>query len=279
MLSVDFTKIGLKTPERVIPMTTSSASTNYYVKNQDGEFLVKFKTNQKRINFLLENYRETSGHAFCPQLLFEKQIDNIHVFVTKWIDGQSYFLEKLPLKTLKEITTAYLSFIKLINKNKDKTIMPAEIPSEFYKKIQSPYRFMLPELRAVQSDLSYHPTLQIIHGDFHLKNIIIKDGNLKSFIDFESFQLGIPTEDLIRLLLTNAEQHRLFRTGYTVRLLKFLIHELPFSKEDWPYGLDIFVLAKYAKKLKKKNLLGYISLYRCTLLYHKLRQVIHKSFK
>ena len=279
MLSVDFTKIGLKTPERVIPMTTGSASTNYYVKNQDGEFLLKLKTKPDRIKLLSQNYKETSGHPFCPQLVFETSVGNMRIFVSKWVDGKSYFLEKLPLKTLKQVIAAYLSFLELINRNKNKAVLPAEIPSEFYEKIKSPYAFMLPELNAISQDLSYHPTLQIIHGDFHFKNIIIKNNELQSFIDFESFQWGIPTEDLMRFLLTNAEQHKLFRQKYTVRLLKLLIQETPFSKEDWLYGLDIFVLSRYEKKLRKGGWMTFLALYRSSLLYRKLRRVIHESFK
>ena len=279
MLQVDFDKLGLKVPERVIPMTTGSASANYYIKNPDGEFLVKLKRNPKRIKLLSENYKEISGHPYCPELIFEKAFENFHVFVSKWTEGRSYFLEKIPPATLKQIITAYLSFLTLINKNQDKSVMPAEIPAEFYDKIKSPYAFMVPELEAIKKDLIYRPKLQIIHGDFHFKNIIIKNNELQSFIDFESFQWGIPTEDLMRLLLTNAEQHRFFRTKYTVRLLKFLIQETHYSKNDWLYGFNVFVLNRYEKKLRKKSPIRWLSLYRCTLLYRKLRRVIYETFR
>ena len=281
MADYDFTQIGLKKPTEVVPMDTGSCSVNYYVKNEDGEFLVKLKKDPIRIKLLSDNLKDISGKPFCPTLLFEKKsFCGYHVFVLKWISGKSYFLEKLPRKTLKQIINAYLSFLALINKSKDKekNRMPKKDALEFYEKVQRPYFFMKSELAAIKQDLSYRPAFQIIHGDFHFKNIIIKDGEFQSFIDFENFRLGIPTQDLIRLLLTNAEQHRFFRTGYTIDLLKFFIQETPFTKQDWLYGLDFFILEKYIRRLKKRNVLQWIKLYYCTLLYHKLRVVIHQTF-
>ena len=279
MPTYDFTQIGLKKPQKIVPMETGSCSINYYVKNEDGEFLVKLKKTPKRVKLLSDNLKDISGKAFCPTLLFEKEsFCGYHVFVLKWIEGKSYFLEKLSHKTLKQIINAYLSFLTLINKNKDKDYLPKKDPIELLKKIQSPYSFMKPELDIIKQDLAYHPTPQIIHGDFHFKNIIIKDDEFQSFIDFEEFRLGVPTEDLMRVLLTNAEQHRLFRIRYTVDLLKFFIKNTPFTKEDWLFGLDFFVLEKYEKKLRKKSLQCWIQLYYCTLLYRKLRTIINKSF-
>ncbi|MBR6232117.1 MAG: aminoglycoside phosphotransferase family protein [Alphaproteobacteria bacterium] len=278
MQTFDFTQIGLKKPQEIIPMETGSCSLNYYVKNEDGEFLVKLKNTPKRKELLSNNLKDISGNAFCPTLLFEKQAWGYRVFVLKWIQGKNYFLEKLSSKTLKQIISAYLSFLTLINKNKTRELLPQKRPIEYYEKIQSPYSFLKTDLSAIQKDFSYQPTFQIIHGDFHFKNIIIKEGELQSFIDFENFRLGIPTEDLIRFLLTNAEQHRFFRTRYTVNLLKFFIQETPFSREDWLYGLDLFVLEKYAKRLRKKSVQQGIKLYYCNLLYRKLRSVINEAF-
>lgn len=278
MQTFDFTQIGLKKPQEIIPMETGSCSLNYYVKNEDGEFLVKLKNTPKRKELLSNNLKDISGNAFCPTLLFEKQAWGYRVFVLKWIQGKNYFLEKLSSKTLKQIISAYLSFLTLINKNKTRELLPQKRPIEYYEKIQSPYSFLKTDLSAIQKDFSYQPTFQIIHGDFHFKNIIIKEGELQSFIDFENFRLGLPTEDLIRFLLTNAEQHRFFRTRYTIKLLKFFIQETPFSKEDWLYGLDLFVLEKYAKRLRKKSMSQGIKLYYCNLLYRKLRMVINKVF-
>ena len=39
MPTYDFTQIGLKKPQKIVPMETGSCSINYYVKNEDGEFL------------------------------------------------------------------------------------------------------------------------------------------------------------------------------------------------------------------------------------------------
>ena len=280
MLDYDFfIQLGLKKPTEIIPMDTGSCSVNYYVKNEDGEFLVKLKKPSKRVKFLSDNLKDISGKPFCPTLLFEKEsFYGYHVFVLNWIQGKSYFLEKLSHKTLKQIIKAHLSFLTLINKNKDRGLVPQETPIKMYQKIQKPYVFMKAELDAIKQDLSYQPTLQIIHGDFHFKNIVIKNGELQSFIDFENFRLGLPTVDLIRLLLTNAEQHHLLRTRYTIKLLKFFIQESPFSKQEWLYGLDSFVLEKYEKKLRKRNIKQWIQLYYCNLLYHRLRKTINQSF-
>ena len=74
--------------------------------------------------------------------------------------------------------------------------------------------------------------MKIIHGDFHFKNILFKNNQLQSFLDFENFRYGCPTEDFIRLILTNAEQHNFFRVKYTLKLLRLMMQETPYSKQD-----------------------------------------------
>ena len=273
----DFEKIGLKAPEKVIFMTTGSASVNCYVKNSDGEFLVKIKDKSTNIDLLSENLNATSGHPFCPELLFEKSLGDKHVFVSKWIDGHNCYLEKLSPQTFLQIITAYMDFLKLINAHVSKHILPAENLTLLLEKIKTPYRFMLPDLRVIREDLSYTPKMQVIHGDFHYKNIVIKNGELRAFLDFECFRYGVPTEDLMRFILTNAEQHRIFRRQYTVKLLKCLIRQTPFTKQDWLYGLDAFILSRFERKLHKKSAKQRLKLYYSTLLYRKLRQVINES--
>ena len=277
MSSIDFINIGLKQPDLVIPITTGSHSVNCYVKNRDGEFLVKERNTSPRIAILSHHLKVLANQPFCPRLLFEKSLDTKHIFVFRWIEGKSYFLEKLPQKTMAQIIKAYLDFLKVINKKVTTHLAPPDIPTELIQKIKSPYRFMIPDLEKIKKDLSYRPKLKIIHGDFHYKNILIKNNKLQSFLDFECFRKGLPTEDLIRFVLTNAEQHQFFRTKYSVALLKFLISATPFSKKDWLYGLDVFILNKYIRKLKKKNALTYLGLYRNTLLYRTLRHVIETS--
>ena len=107
--------------------------------------------------------------------------------------------------------------------------------------------------------------------------MIFHQGKLSSFLDFECLTWGCPTEDFMRLLLTNAEQHIFFRERYTLKLLKTILRQTHFSKQEWFYGMDVFVLQKYRKKLKHRNFLKTLGLYRCNHLYRKIRAVIEKE--
>ena len=275
MFSVDFTKIGLAAPTKIAKMTTGSSSWNYYIQNKDGEFLIKFLRNgHPEKEKLQKNLKSLSGIKNCPVFLFETTYQDCHVFVFKWVEGKSCFLEKLSSESFKELIHSYLEFSDKINKNKPAIITPFYGLREAFNEIKKPIFFIKKELKEIEKDLSYHPNLRVIHGDFHFKNMIFKGEKLQSFLDFEEFRYGCPTEDLIRLIMTNAEQHNFAREKYTLTLLKQMIEETPYTKEDWLYGLDSFVLWKYRKRLNKRTPRQLFMLFRSNPLYHKIRQKI-----
>lgn len=278
MFSVDFTKIGLAAPTKIARMNTGSSSWNYYIQNKDGEFLVKFLRGGHPLKEKAEkNLRSLSGTQQCPVLLYKTNYQDYEVFVFKWVEGKSCFLEKLPPETFKKIVHDYLNFSEKINENKSNIVAPTydyyNVVKMFNSIKKAPF-FIKKELKEIEKDLSYQPVFQVIHGDFHFKNMIFKEGKLQSFLDFESFRYGCPTEDLIRLILTNAEQHNFIREKYTLSLLKQMTKETPYSKEDWLYGLDSFVLLKYRKRLENNSLRQWIMLFRSNCLYHKIRKAI-----
>ena len=149
---------------------------------------------------------------------------------------------------------------------------------EKYNKFQCSSIWIRKELNEIKKSLDFKPKLQVIHGDLNYKNLIFQDGKFKSFLDFQEFSWGCPTEDLIRLILTNAEQHNFFRKNYTLKILKIMMENTDFSKEEWLYGLNVFILTKYGRKLKKQNLVKMFSIYRCSFLYEEIRRAITLFF-
>ena len=276
----DFKAIGIKEPIKIAKMNTGSCSANYYVKNEDGEFLIKLidKAKKDRRNQLLNNLTYTNKQKYGPCFLFQKELKDTYALVFKWIEGDSYFLEKLPRKTFEQVIKAYLAFSDTLNGMEIKGILPAETVSDFYAKIQTKPFFLRGELNDIEHDLSHQPEIKIIHGDFHYKNILFKNNQLQSFLDFENLRYGCPTEDLMRLILTNADQHKVFRVGYTVKLLRAMMQNTPYTRKDWLYGLDRCILKKYVKKLKKDSWIQRIVLFRCHFLHRRLRQEINTYF-
>ena len=45
----NFQAIGVKEPTKIAKMNTGSCSVNYYIRNEDGEFLIKLLPNPGRI--------------------------------------------------------------------------------------------------------------------------------------------------------------------------------------------------------------------------------------
>jgi len=276
----NFQAIGVKEPTKIAKMNTGSCSVNYYIRNEDGEFLIKLiaKSRKDQKDRLLNNLKHTHQKDHCPHLLFKKDLPDAYALVFEWIDGSSYFLEKLPPDTFRQVISAYLDFSQTINRAPIKGILPAATPAGFYAEIKKRPFFLKKEFAEIQQDLSYHPKMQTIHGDFHYKNILFKGNKLQSFLDFENLRHGCPTEDLLRLILTNADQHKVFRTGFTVKLLRLLMQNTPYSRADWLYGLNKNVLRKYVKKLKKYSFCQALVLFRCHFLHRRLRQEINAYF-
>ena len=279
-MQLDYKAIGLKPPSKIAKMHTGSASVNYYIQNEDGEFLIKLIQASQKIskNTLLTNLKQTSHCTTAPHFLFEKKWNDYFVLVFQWIEGESIFLEKLPESKFNHLIQSYLSLSDQMNSGTSTAILPQIQLSNIYRSIIKPPRFLKKDLDLIKGELTYQPTRKVIHGDFHYKNMLFKDNKLQSFLDFAEFRYGCPTEDLIRLLLTNAEQHKVFRTTYTLKLLRLMLKNTPYSRQDWLYGLDLFVLQRYAKKLKKKNFKQYIVLFRCNVLYKKIRSTINDYF-
>lgn len=277
MFSVDFTQIGLANPEKTVRMGTGSASLNYYVKNKDGEFLVKFLPNNRPMEKFRKNLTKISGLKNAPVFLYETAFQDYHVFVFKWIEGKYVFLEKLSENGFRELIRAYLNFSQEINENPPIVVDPVYDMTKAVVSFTPPF-FIKGELEKIKKDLSYTPPphMKIIHGDFHFKNILFKQDGFQGFLDFETIRYGLPTEDLIRLILTNAEQHNFFREKYTLNLLKIMMEETPYSKEEWLYGLDSFILLKYQKRIihKKNSLRQKFLMFYNNFLYSKVRRTI-----
>ncbi len=277
-IETDLEKIGLSKPIKITCMVTGSASDNYHVKNKDGDFLVKILKYLLDKDRLLYNSIMISGEKFCPTFLLKKEFYPFTVLVFKWIEGENIFLEKLSDTSFKNFIFSYQTFLSTINKKIKEMVYPAVSLEDRLKQIRYFPFFVNKQISEIKKDLSYKPNLKIIHGDLNYKNLIFRNGKLESFLDFQEFSWGCPTEDLIRLLITNAEQHNFFRVNYTLRLLKIMLENTKFSKEDWIYGLNVFILIRYKRKLKRKALKGMFSIIRCNFLYQKIRKEIFLFF-
>ena len=136
----DFKIIGIKDPTKIAKMNPGSCSVNYYVKNEDGEFLIKLinKSYKKEKNQLVKNLKHTKQKEYCPCFLFEKKLKDYYAIVFKWIEGKSYFLEKLSTTTFKQVIAAYLNFSKSVNNMEIKGILPAVNISDLYSRVPTP---------------------------------------------------------------------------------------------------------------------------------------------
>ncbi|MCQ2913948.1 MAG: phosphotransferase [Alphaproteobacteria bacterium] len=125
---------------------------------------------------------------------------------------------------------------------------------------------------------------QIIHGDLNYKNIFFKNEKVYSFLDYEDFRMGYPTEDLIRCFMTCYEKQSLFsflKRKKILKNLKIVVENSNYSKHQWLYALNSYISRKLRTKLKKRYFIlfeicyyGFISMYT-----KKCRDTITNCFK
>lgn len=264
-------------------MKTGSASINYKIQGKDA-FLIKVvsKENYANNQFIVENLKSCGNFNLKPILLKEISYQNNNILIFKWIDGKSVFIDKLNDEKLKKLEQHYIFFIENIKKNK--FILPARHLKDSYDNLLNSSifgnRFVKKVLCQMQSsDLIHQYPLRIIHGDFHYKNLIFQNSDLKAILDLEEFRYGYPTEDLIRLIFTNVEQRPFYmkRKAVLLRLLRHIIENAQYSKHEWLLGLNAYFLAKYEKKMKKyerKKIFTFFSLWRSGVLFCNARRII-----
>jgi len=276
MQSIDLCKLGFTHVECVRPIYTGLMSVNYYIKCEQGEFLVKqiLNNTHARQQKLLANLNSSRTFPMGPHFLRKIEVEDGCFFIFNWVHGKHILLDKLSPQNFKEFLSRYMEFISAIKENA--YTQPAYALEENLRTIPPKYPFVQQDMDAILQDLSNPVHLQVIHGDFHFKNILFQDGHLKALLDFEDLRFGCPTEDLMYLLISNTERHLFYHTKRTLKLLEVMMEQTPFSKQDWLRGLDVYIVKRYSRKLAKKHLTLYkrLALWRNSMLYRHIRRFI-----
>ncbi len=159
---------------------------------------------------------------------------------------------------------------------------PASIPyRELSEKVAAQKnlhsRFIAYFLQKISPEsLIYHPQkLRVIHGDFNNNQVLLQEGKLSAFIDWDSVRTGYPAEDYWEFVYFN------LRRLYNPFSLKFWCHQLLHAintatstpKDEWLYAINsnLFTqLNRLQEKFKLKYIWKFLWLYaisKCALKY------------
>ncbi|MDR2902658.1 MAG: phosphotransferase [Lactobacillales bacterium] len=123
------------------------------------------------------------------------------------------------------------------------------------------YRFLLYLLKnriaqMQKADLVRSPEkIKLLHGDFHLGNILFHKGKLQAFLDFEELRGGYPTEDLMRLVLSAVNKTPSFGGRYKIlnKFIPYLVDKNKYDLQEWMLGLNTFFLFRIRKILIRRS--------------------------
>lgn len=247
-----------------VRMATGSCSVNYRLQAKRGFYLIKFiaqaRVPRDRRERVWHNIRALSDFDLGPHLALQTTFTHgpWDILVLKWVNGQSVFINQLDNQHLDDLIAAYLDMTDTFQEHKSEMhVAPGDDWLHIYNTLHTDKRYhpILQDMDA--KDLIYRDHLtSVIHGDFHYKNLIFQGQDLSGILDFEELKIGYPTEDLIRLILTNKEHHCFIYPGklrFTLRLLKHLIEKTSYTRHQWMLGLNAFILTKGYKKFRSSK--------------------------
>ncbi len=254
--------IGIESCE---PLNGHAHSLNYKVTLRDGRTFAAKMVPSSRANSLarLVSHKRMASRADTTTLLFDGKIlhfGNWDVIATRWIDGIYIKPENLPEDKAKALLEAHAQFLRALSD--DGCILPARDLAAMKNAVlerakKSAARAVIGELETMDTSPLPPENLKIIHGDMHYENFRFrKDGSI-GFLDIEELRLGTPAEDIVRYILTSAE--RLGPLAFLMRrkLIKtfsLFVAASPYSRAEWIFAINSFILKKLAKKTQKRGL-------------------------
>lgn len=121
--------------------------------------------------------------------------------------------------------------------------------------------FVRPALEAMREDeLEFRSErLRVIHGDFHLGNLLFEDGTVKCFMDLEAFRMGYPSEDILRYCMNSARKLKCMQRQERERVLSLFrtaVRQLPYAAQEWRTAINALSLMRFRSKSKGFKRMG-----------------------
>lgn len=188
-----------------------------------------------------------------------------NIMALRWIPGTMRYPDRLGENEMDAFLSAYAAFLDGLRD--DGGILPLRDAAACKKRLLNRLRDgNADEIRRAvagipDEELSLPPsTVRIIHGDLHWENFRFLNGKVAGFLDLEELRFGTPAEDLVRYIICRAEHQRWYDFGGRRRLLGVLarfLEKTPFSREEWLFAIDGYLLRKLEKKIKSNRIAFY----------------------
>lgn len=110
--------------------------------------------------------------------------------------------------------------------------------------------------------------LRVIHGDFNNNQILLKDGKLSAFIDWDSLRTGYPAEDAWEFIYFNLRHlyNPLMYNYWRRRIVSQVTGAVKYSYDEWQTAINSMLISllhrlSQPKEYKIKRLLKFLCLY------------------
>ncbi len=273
--------------EQIRQFVRGAASYNFLVTVNHQNVLVKLTRTYKQDGIerlarvwqaVSENKQLSVARLIKPNNnLFFKYKDN-YGLIMEYCDGESLPSYQMKTSHFQQILSAYQLFQQTSWQNKSDLLPVYPMPTHcrkhiaFLEQAQEKMASVSPLKRSLFKWLCYkHLTflkqlestklawteseLSIIHGDFHNNNLLFKNGQLLTFLDFEEIKDGHPTEDFVRFIICLVQRLPFFINPYTYidKWLELCNQQFHFSTEEWIGGLNSYYLQRADKVFSQKN--------------------------
>lgn len=184
------------------------------------------------------------------------------VMALKWIRGRRCFPDRLTDAGRKNFLAAHMAF--LAGLSDDGQILPIRdglaLKHELLARLKGGNAPELVRELKLMSDATLTlpaEKVRIIHGDLHWENFRVDGDRVTGFLDIEELRFGTPAEDLVRYVICRAEHLRWYAIGGYRRLRRVFrdfVRESSFTRREWLFAIDGYLLRKLAKKVRGPKL-------------------------
>ncbi|MBO5284806.1 MAG: phosphotransferase, partial [Alphaproteobacteria bacterium] len=199
-----------------------------------------------------------------PNLLKIPAFQGLKIEKLFYFQNQSGFIQKYYGTTLpyKDITTKQIN--EILNAHQILTSLNVPVSKDFIKtkyiqsyealKLKSEQsntlqyrliRFFLAQISP--KTLIYESSkLKVIHGDFHARQILFKNGHLFAFIDWEDCRFGYPAEDYWYFIWYNQKPglNLLKNILSRAKIAKQILNRSSVPYNEWETAINIYLLSK-----------------------------------
>ncbi|MCR5413329.1 MAG: aminoglycoside phosphotransferase family protein [Kiritimatiellae bacterium] len=282
---------GVKIAE-LVPLAGHAHSFNFKAVAADGSvFAVKcFPEGKEDLFGRLIAHTAPSDNPLAATRLFGGKIlgfEGWKVVALKWIEGTRRFPDELADEETEELLSAHGKF--LAGLKDDGFVMPARDAVSIKRNLLARLEGanapeLVREIKEIRdASLTLAPeAVSIIHGDLHWENFRFLGGKVSGFLDLEELRFGTPAEDLIRYIVCRAEHLRWYEIAKTGRLLdvfrKFIAHTA-FTRDEWLFAIDGYLLRKLDKKVKSNSVSRAlrVNLSARFPFYRRLREIVDEE--